>query len=139
MIVMPSIYRIYCTYVLWNFCLTVINFLLFMLFYCIAWFATILFTQGDNILTELNLSHNNFSAEGGLIIGSALGNISYLPHDYHISWFDSIWYSNLLPKRKMNTLRGFRSWYIQFQMIKLSYKKWTQRWTFQKYFNLVGL
>lgn len=30
-------------------------------------------TQGDNILNELNLSHNNFSAEGGLIIGSALG------------------------------------------------------------------
>lgn len=56
-----------------------------MLFYCLVWFATILFTQGDNILTELNLSHNNFSAEGGLIIGSALGNISYLPHDYHIS------------------------------------------------------
>lgn len=102
-------------YYLWNFCLSILNFLLFMFFYCLAWFATILFTQGDNILTELNLSHNNFSAEGGLIIGSALGNISYLLQDYHISWFDSIWYSNLLPRSNKNTLRGFRGNTLNFK------------------------
>lgn len=81
---MPSIYRIYCTYVL------SMKFLfkytqLFYVFLLLSLVSTILFTQGDNILTELNLSHNNFSAEGGLIIGSALGNISYLLQDYHIS------------------------------------------------------
>lgn len=63
-------------------------------------------------MIELNLSYNNFFVEGGLIIGSVLGNILYLFYDYYIFWFDSIWYLNLLLKSKMNILRGFRSWYI---------------------------
>lgn len=83
---MPSIYRIYCTYVLsMKFLFKYTQLLAFYVFLLLSLVSTILFTQGDNILTELNLSHNNFSAEGGLIIGSALGNISYLLQDYHIS------------------------------------------------------
>ena len=36
-------------------------------------YILVIFLKGDNVLNELNLSHNNFSSEGGMIIGSALG------------------------------------------------------------------